>query len=201
MKGTCTALGVLLLGASPLIAQDAGDSLSTAGVYRASAVVDSVFIDRRLEEAVVPAGDFGSYLLARLGVMPIPEDLRLEVAVDTAGVVLRGRIGDLPAEARRELGPLLGMFPPTTPLTGLIRLDKVAREVVRFRLMAITVNGFPLPEPFLASVMLDVGRRYPVLGRTGRDLFVEVPADAAIVLEAGRVRLIAPPAAPSPSGG
>lgn len=182
-----------LQAAPTAAAQSAGDSLTTAGVYRAAAVVDSVFIDRRLPEAVISPGDFGSYLLARLGVMPIPHDLGLEVTVDTGGVVLRGRIGDLPAEARRELGPLLGMFPPGTPLTGLIRLDKVAREVVRFRLMTITVNGFPLPEPLLASVMLDVGRRYPVLGRSGRDLFVEVPADAAIVLEAGRVRLIAPP--------
>jgi hypothetical protein len=189
------AAALLLPGASAA-AQGPGDSLTTAGVYRASALVDSVFIDRVLPGATVSPGDFGAYLLARLGVMPIPEDLRLRVAVDSAGVVLRGTIADLPLEARRELGPLLGMFSPETPLTGLIRLDKVAREVVRFRLAGITVNGVPLPEPFVARVMLDVGRRFPVLGRTGRDLFVEVPADAEVLLEPGRVRLIGPPAAP-----
>lgn len=188
----------LFVPGAPTLAQNGGDSLTTDGVYRVSALVDSVFIDRELPEAYVAPGDFGAYLLARLGVMPIPHDLRLRVVVDTGGVELRGTIADLPAEARRELGPLLGMFPPQTTLTGFIRLDKVAREVVRFRLEGIRVNGVPLPEPLLASVMLDVGRRFPVLGRSGRDLFVEVPVDADVQLEAGRVRLIGPPEAGAP---
>ena len=193
-RGLVAVLPLLL--AAPGAAQNRADSLTTAGVYRASALVDSVFVDRALPAATVSPGDFGAYLLARLGVMPIPPDLRLRVAVDTSGVVLRGTIGDLPTAARRELGPLLMMFSPETPVTGLIRLDKVAREVVRFRLTGITVNGVPLPDPLVASVMLDVGRRFPVLGRTGRDLFVEVPQDAEVLLEPGRVRLVGPPASP-----
>lgn len=187
--------GLTLALASPVAAaQHAADSLTTAGVYRAAAVVDAVLIDRVRPEATVGPGDFGAYLLARLGVLPIPPDLKLRVAVDTGGVVLEGRIADLPEEARRELGPLLNMFPLQTAVSGFIRLEKVAREVVRFRLARITINGVPIPEPLFASVMFDVGRRYPVLTRTGRDLLVEVPRDAEVLLESGRVRLIGPPA-------
>jgi hypothetical protein len=38
-----------------------------------------------------------------------------------------------------------------------------------------------------------VGRQYPALSRTGRDLFVEVPLDATVALAPGGVRLVAPP--------
>lgn len=194
-----SASGVLALavalGAAPASAQEdaEGGALTTAGIYRASARVDSVFIDRLVPETSVAPGDFGAYLLARVGVIPIPPDLRLTVRVDSTRITLHGTIGDLPLEARRELGPILAMFPPSTSLLGVIDLDKVAREVVRFRLAGIRVNGVPIPEGVVGAVMLDVGRRYPVLGRSGRDLFVEIPMDAEVVLAPGVVRLIGPP--------
>lgn len=199
-RGALLLLAGALAG-SPVTAQD--DSLTTAGVYRASAAVDSVFIDRIIPHSQVTGGDFGSYLLARLQVMPIPADLRLRVAVDTHRIVLRGTIADLPLEARRELGPVLTMFPPQTPIQGFIELRKVAREVVGFRLAAITVSGVPIPESVLGPALAEVGRRYPVLSRTGRDLFVEIPRDAEVRLVPGAVRLIGPPAEaarPAPGG-
>jgi hypothetical protein len=57
----------------------------------------------------------------------------------------------------------------------------------------VRVNGVPIPEPLLYSAMLDVGRQYPALSRTGRDLFVQVPAEAVVALTERGVRLAAPP--------
>jgi hypothetical protein len=188
-------ISLLLLAvplASKAAAQDPGDALSTTGIFTASALVDSVFVDRTLDSAFVRGGDFGSYLMARLNITPIPPDLRIKVSIDTAHILLHGTIADLPLIARQELGPLLGMFPPQTEFAGSISLSKVAREVVRFRLESVSVNGFSLPEPLIAAVMLDVGRRYPALSRTGRDLFVEIPRDADVILAQGGVRLIGP---------
>jgi hypothetical protein len=173
--------------------QSAPDSVSAAGVFRASAVVDSVFVDRLVPEAVVGSGDWASYLMARLGVVPIPPDLKIAVSSDTARIRIESKLGALPYEARRALGPMFGMFPPETVVAGDISLAKVAREVVRFRLETVRVNGVPLPDPVVQSVMFDVGRQYPALTKSGRDLFVEIPADAEVELRAGTIRLVGPP--------
>jgi hypothetical protein len=185
----------LAVGRTGVAAQQAPppDSIRQDGVMRASATVDSVFVDRLLNEGYVGAGDWASYLMARLGIYPIPTDVKIEVTSDTARIALRTRIGDLPPEARRALGPLLGMFPPQTEVGGDISLDKVAREVVHFRLETVRVNGVPLPEMLVQSVLFDVGRQYPALTKSGRDLFVEVPRDANVELGVGRVHLIGPP--------
>lgn len=186
---------------NPAHAQDLGDELpvpvdtvSDDGVVRAAAMVDSVFVDRQLAQGYVDAGDFASYLMARLNIRPIPAGMGLRVDVDTASIVLRGRIGDLPPEAAVALGPLFAMLAPETEYAGEIALTTVAREVVRFSLARVTVAGIEIPEPLVAAAMLDVGKRYPALSRTGRSLFVEIPADALVELVPGRVRLVGPPA-------
>jgi hypothetical protein len=186
----------LVLGAPEATGQQAPppDSIRPEGVLRASATVDSVFVDRQLGEAYVGAGDWASYLMARLGIFPIPRDVMIEVASDSNRIVLHTRVGDLPLEARRALGPLLGMFPPETEVGGDISLDRVAREVVHFRLETVRVNGIPLPEVLVQSVLFDVGRQYPALTKSGRDLFVEIPRDASVQLTIGRVHLVGPPA-------
>jgi hypothetical protein len=56
------------------------------------------------------------------------------------------------------------------------------------------VNGIPLPEVLVQSVLFDVGRQYPALTKSGRDLFVEIPRDASVELTVGRVHLVGPPA-------
>jgi hypothetical protein len=185
-----------VLGAPKAAGQQAPppDSIRQEGVLRASATVDSVFVDRQMVEAYVGAGDWASYLMARLGIFPIPRDVKIEVASDTDRIALRTRVGDLPPEARRALGPLLGMFPPETEVGADISLEKVAREVVHFRLETVRVSGVPLPELLVQSVLLDVGRQYPALTKSGRDLFVEIPRDASVELAVGRVHLVGPPA-------
>ncbi|MEE8117342.1 MAG: hypothetical protein V3T28_09555 [Gemmatimonadales bacterium] len=191
----CCLVGALIAGAPAAAgAQEIpGDSLSNAGVVRASALVDSVFIDLTLDSALVNGGDFGSYLMARVKIRPIPRDLRVRVFVDTSRIYLRGTIADLPAEAQAALGPLLAMFPMETRIAGEISLTKVAREVVRFRLESMMVNDVALPEPLVAGVMLEVGEQYPALSRTGRDLYVEIPLDAEVRLALGGVKLLGPP--------
>lgn len=199
--GYLVIAATVLLGTVPALAQGPVgearapvDTVSAAGVVRAAAMVDSVLIDRQRSEGFVDGGDFASYLMARLNIEPIPVGMGLRVEIDTTSIVLRGRIGDLPPEAAAALGPLFGMLGPETEYTGAIALTAVAREVVRFRLARVTVSGIEIPEPLVAAAMLDVGKRYPALSRTGRSLFVEIPTDARIELVPGRVRLVGPPA-------
>jgi hypothetical protein len=190
------AAAVAVILAPALLAAQAPppDSVRQQGVARASAVVDSVFVDRQLAEGLVASGDWASYLMARLGIYPIPADLRIEVLCDTQRITIQTKVGDLPAEAKLALGPIVGMLPPETVVAGDIGLQKVAREVVQFRLETVRVNGVPLPEGLVATVMMDVGKKYPALSRSGRSLFVEIPTDAAVELRRGAVRLVGPPA-------
>ena len=181
---------VVVSPVGPLQTQEPdGELLSNDGIERASVLVDSVFVDRHLSEAFVSGGDFGSYLLARLGVIPIPDDLRFRVAVDTSAIELYGRIEDLPALTRQILGPLLGIFPPQTMVTGRIQLRRVGEEVVDFRLAEMYVNDNQIPEGVLARFLTQVGSQYPVLSKTGRNLYVRIPRDGEISLEPGGVRV------------
>jgi len=193
-----TTATLVALVAVPARAQDGvpTDLIRPEGVARASAVVDSVFVDQSLPQGFVFAGDWGAYLMARLGIVPIPPALKIEVLADTTRILLRTRIGDLPPEAQQALGPMLGMLPPETIVTGVIGLEKIAREVVRFRLEAVRLNDFQVPEPVLQQVMLGVGRQYPALTRSGRALLLQMPLDANVLLALGGVRLVGPPPPP-----
>jgi hypothetical protein len=197
------AVALTGLGAASTRAQHGvpTDSIRPIGVVRASAVVDSVFVDRSLPHGFVFAGDWGAYLMARLGIQPIPPGLKIEVLADTAKFLLRTRVGDLPPEALEALGPLLGFLPPETIVTGVIGLEKIAREVVRFRLDAVRIRDFPVPDPLLHQVMAGVGKQYPALTHTGRDLLIQIPPDADVLLAPGGVLLIGPPEQPAPLPG
>lgn len=169
------------------------DSIRHEGIFRASRVVDSVFVDRTLPHGYVFGGDWGAYLMARLGAVPIPDDLKIAVDADTQRIVLHTRVGDLPLIARQALGALLAFLPPETLLEGEITLDKLGPQVVRFRLAAVRINGMTVPERFLQEVMNGVGRQYPKLTKTGRDLLIQIPLDAEVLLAPGGVQLIGPP--------
>jgi hypothetical protein len=180
------------LAAPPAAAQSGPDSITQVGVTRASAVVDAVFVDRLLPEGTVAVGDWASYLMARLGVVPIPADLRVRVRSDSQRVVISSRIRDLNAETRAALGPIVGMLPPETQIAGEITQRRPSREVIQFYLDRVTVNGVPIPDGFVAATMLEVGKQYPALSRSGRSLYVQVPADAQVIILPGTVRLIGP---------
>jgi hypothetical protein len=175
------------------VAQVVEDSVTQAGVVRASAVVDAVFVDRLLPRGTVGAGDWASYLMARLGVVPIPADVRVRVRSDSGRVRISSRVRDLNAETRAALGPIAGMLPPETEITGDITVFHPNPEVVQFYLEAVRVNGVALPEGIVAAAMLEVGRQYPALSKSGRSLYVQVPPEAEVRFLPGEVLLIGPP--------
>jgi len=54
------------------------------------------------------------------------------------------------------------------------------------------VAGFAVPEVILASYLSDVGKRYPALTASGRDLLVQVPTGGRVTLARDSVRLALP---------
>jgi hypothetical protein len=192
-------LAALALGPAcqPLGAQVAEDSVSRVGVDRASAVVNAVFVDRLVPHGTVGAGDWASYLMARLGITPIPHDVRIRVRSDSGLVRISSRVRDLNAQTRAALGPIAAMLPPDTEIAGDISVLHPDPEVVQFYLEAVRVNGVALPEGIVATTMVQVGRNYPALGRSGRSLFVQVPARADVRFLPGEVLLVGPPVADS----
>lgn len=177
--------------ASSVSSQDSASvrRLSNDGVARASALVDSVYLDRTKPAARIDGGDWASYMLARLGTGPIPDSLGIEVTVDTARIEVRGRLQDLPPEARALLGPLANVVDSTTVIEADVMLERTGPEVARFRLRGIVVNGFPFPEFLLGPMMTRVGKQYPALTASGRDLYVQIPRDGTIALATDAVLL------------
>jgi hypothetical protein len=105
---------------------------------------------------------------------------------------MSSKLGDLPPQTRTELGPLLGFLDPATPLAADITLTRAGPQAVRFHLQSLSVAGFGVPEMFLASYLADVGKRYPALTATGRDLLVQVPTGGRLTLAADSIRLALP---------
>lgn len=185
-----------ILAATPHRAQATADStwrpITPDGILRASALVDSVYIDGHLPEARVDGGDFAAYLLARLGAGALPTDFGYRVAMDTARVRIGGRVSDLPAQAKQSLSQLVWILPPDTWLEADVRLLPAGAEGVRFHLQGASVQGIPVPEAVLAPLLSGVGKQYPALTTSGRDLYVQVPPGARMKLEPGAIRLTAP---------
>lgn len=166
-----------------------GDPLTNAGIQRAAARLDSVFVSRTAPRVMIKGGDFGSYLMARVGVVPIPADLTLRVVVNREHMALTGRLRDVPARARDALGAMFAMLPLDTPVAAEIEVDRLEREAVRFRLATVRVNHLPVPETLLNALMSRVARQYGAPSETGRDLLVRIPPDGNLELVTGWVRL------------
>jgi hypothetical protein len=163
--------------------------ITPAGVARAQAVVDSVFLDRKATEGSIEGGDWAAYLMIRLGVTPLPDSVGVQVTVDSQRIVFSGRIQDLPAEARAMLGPLAALLDSSTVLTADVVLLPASQGLAHFQLRGVTVGMFPVPEVMLRSMLLNIGERYPALTESGRDLFVQIPEDGRVALIPGAVRL------------
>jgi hypothetical protein len=164
------------------------------GVPRASSLVDSVFVDRQLPTTTVDGGDFAAYLMARLGATNLPTDFNYRVAIDSSQIRIGGKLSELPPEARRSLSQLMMLFPPDSRVEARITLQGAGKQAVRFHLDAVSIRGLPVPESILQPVMTNIGRQYPALTATGRDLYVQVPEGATMQLGNGVVRLVGPPA-------
>ena len=196
MRGRLAALlltGALVTGAS---AQPNLGRITPAGVVRAQAVVDSVFLERTMSTGWIEAGDWASYLMGRLGVTPFPDSIGLVVLVDSQAITFRGRIQDLPEEARAMLGPLSALVDSNTTLEAQVVTLPAGEGLLHYYLRGVTVGGFPVPDIVLRSMLFDVGEKYPALTKSGRDLFVQIPTDGSVVQQSGGVRLSAPPKRP-----
>jgi hypothetical protein len=187
------AVALVLAGAGPVAAQSAVpvatpvDSVSLEGVYRAAAVVDSVFVDGLSRYGEIAPGDFGAYLLVRLGVEPFPEDLAWRVQAEQDIIFIRGRFKDIPEESRALFGNLLMFMDSTTTLEVEVRMAPAGVALARFRLTRVLVNRVPIPEFLLSQILYSVGRKYPALTETGRDLYLQIPADGRITLWPGKI--------------
>ncbi len=167
-------------------------TITPEGVVRASALVDSVFVDKRVKRAAVGGGDFTAYLMARLGINRIPPDFQYRVQVDTALIHFGGRLADIPDEARSALSPLLMFLTPDTKLMAEIDLRTAGPRAVHFRLRSVLVDGVPVPDALLQPVMAGVGDQYPALTSSGRDLYVEIPEGGRMTLRPDSVELALP---------
>lgn len=189
----CVATALCLAWPAAAQAQDGAkvpvDSVSIEGILRASAVVDSVFIDRQIPSGSIAPGDFGAYLLARLGVEPFPEDLAWRVTADSGVLMIRGRFKDIPEESRGLFGNLLLFVDSTTTLAAEVRTAPAGPGLARFRLNRVLINGVAVPEFVMISILNSVGREYPALTDSGRDLYLQVPPEGRVLILPGRIAI------------
>jgi hypothetical protein len=157
-----------------------------------------VYTQRINRQAFVDAGDFASYLIARLGVKPFPDNLAIDIGVDTGAVTLSSQVQQLPPAVKASLGPALMFLDPSSVIAADVALFKKQPGVMRFHLRSLLVNGVAMPEALLSPIMSQVGARYPALTETGRDLLVSIPQDGTMRLEHGGVRVAISDAAPHP---
>lgn len=195
IRGALCLLGSGVLHPVGPAAAQAQGRITPAGVARAQAVVDSVFLDRKMAGGSIEGGDWASYMMVRLGVNPLPDSVGIVVTVDSQLITFSGRIQDLPPEARAMMGALAALVDPATVLSAEIEQLPAAKGLAHFQLRRVSVGAFPVPELMLRSMMLEIGEKYPALTETGRDLYVQIPPDGRVMLSTGAV-LISIPAAP-----
>jgi len=192
-------LAGLVLAGLPASAQTVGTGdpaagiawspISMAGIPRANTLVESVFITRRTREQRISGGDWVSYMAARLGALPIPDQTGIRVAVDSQRILVDGRMVDLPPETRSLFGPMAMLMDSNTVLRAEVVMAPTGPGVVRFVLATISVNGYQIPESILSSFLARVGQQYPALTKTGRELLVAVPPDGKVGLAINAVRI------------
>lgn len=182
-------VAVLAIVVVPLVAaaQDAtsalpGSSITNEGVFRADSAVNAVFLERTRLTDTVDVGDFTAYLIARMGAPPFEAGLAFRVTADSARARIAGRLMDFPADTRSELGPIFAFVDSLAPFVAEVGLVERANGIMRWRLMRVTVNGWPIPDFLLTPALRDYNRRYPVLGNNGRDFLVAMPPEATVAL-------------------
>ncbi|MBL0179308.1 MAG: hypothetical protein IPP98_09320 [Gemmatimonadetes bacterium] len=187
---------LVLLATTPLAAQDNitpnGSRITTPGVTRASATVDSVFVEKRSTQGRVDVGDFTAYLLARLGVPPFSDSLAFLVTSDSSRIRIRGRLMDFPPEARAELGPIFSFVDSTSSFMAELSMPQRDNGVMRFRLERLLVRDIALPEFLFLPALAEYARRYPVLTAGGREFLVAMPAEARVGIGANVLELVMP---------
>lgn len=188
----------LLMGTAPIAlsaqldSAPVGSQITNIGVARANAIVDSVFISRRIRADTIDIGDFAGYLLARLGVPPFEDSLKFRVTADSARIRVTGRLMDFPQEARAELGTIFTFLDSTSVFQAQISMPRADSGLMRFRLERATVRGIPIPDLLLLPALAEYSGRYPVLTSGGRELLVAMPPEATARLTPNGIALYMP---------
>ncbi len=198
-------LMVPMLAVAPLAAQTTpasppGSRITNAGVERAAATVDSVFIEKQRPRGTVDVGDFTAYLLARLGVPPFSDSLAFRVTSDSTRIRIRGRLMDFPPESRAELGPLFSFVDSTSSFVAELSMPQREGGIMRFRLERLLVRDFPVPEFLFLPSLAEYARRYPVLSAGGREFLVAMPLEATATIRADSLELRMPARRPASGG-
>ena len=198
-------LMVPMLAVAPLAAQTTpasppGSRITNAGVERAAATVDSVFIEKQRPRGTVDVGDFTAYLLARLGVPPFSDSLAFRVTSDSTRIRIRGRLMDFPPESRAELGPLFSFVDSTSSFVAELSMPQREGGIMRFRLERLLVRDFPVPEFLFLPSLAEYARRYPVLSAGGREFLVAMPLEATATIGADSLELRMPARRPASGG-
>lgn len=188
---------VLILACAPLPAQTSpsalsGSRITNAGVERAAATVDSVFIEKQWPRGSVDVGDFTAYLLARLGVPPFSDSLAFRVTSDSTRIRIRGRLMDFPPDSRAELGPLFSFVDSTSSFVAELSMPQRENGIMRFRLERLLVRDYSVPEFLFLPALAEYGRRYPVLSSGGREFLVAMPLEATARIGADSLELRMP---------
>ncbi len=187
-------VGALLFGgAVTLPAQQLdGARLTNAGVVRATAQVDSVFIRRVAAAVTIDVGDFAAYLLARVGAPPFPDSTGFRVTADSHLVRISGRLRDFPPEQVKELGPFLLLLDSTSLFVAELAMPQRDSGLIRLRLERILVNGLAIPEVLLAPAIAAYGINYEELSNGGREFLIAMPPRGEARLLGGQISLSLP---------
>jgi hypothetical protein len=171
-----------------------GARITNAGVVRANAITDSVFIRRTRLIDTVEIADFTSLMLAQIGAPPFDDSLAFKVTSDLQRIRISGRIMDFPPENRAELGPIFSFLDSTSVFVAEISMPRADSGILVFKLERVTVRGFAIPEVMMLAAVAEYRRRYPtMLFAGGTQFHVEIPREARVTLIRNALVLKMPP--------
>jgi hypothetical protein len=197
MKGCRAGVTLLILAAArPAIGQDSlpGSRITNAGVVRATAATDSVFIARTRAVDTVDIGDFAAFLLAQIGAPRFNDSLAFKVTADTQRVRIAGRIMDFPASSRAELGPIFAFLDSSTVFVAEVSMPQADSGIMVFRLERLLVHGFPVPDLLVLGALAKYRAQYPkMLAAGGKEFLAAIPRQGRAELTTNAIVLRMPP--------
>ena len=192
-------LGIAWLGIAvvrPVSAQDSlpGSRITNAGVVRATAATDSVYIARLRAVDTVDIGDFAAFLLAQIGAPRFDDSLAFKVTADTERVRIAGRIMDFPAAYRAELGPIFAFLDSSTVFVAEVSMPQADSGLMVFRLERLLVHGYPVPDILVLGALAKYRAQYPrMLAADGKEFHAAIPLEGRAELTTNAIVLTMPP--------
>jgi hypothetical protein len=171
-----------------------GSRLTNAGVVRAGAATDSVFVARTRNVDTVNIGDFAAFLVAKLGNTTLYDSLAFKVTSDSLRVRIAGRLMDFPPDSRAELGPIFSFLDSTSVFVAEISMPQADNGIMIFRLERITVRGLTIPDLLVLAALSSYRAKYPdKLAAGGKEFHAEIPRQARAWLIKNAIVLRMPP--------